>query len=91
MPKRGGKRVQIKRFKYQIKQLIISSRDPFPLLLKLKTLELELKRNSTKVREKIEYKLIALEFEIDYPNYLSINKTDPRYQTYKLRYLFGED
>jgi len=91
MPKRGGKRVQIKKLKYQIKQLIISSQNPFLLLLKLKSLELEFKRNTNKIRENIEYKLIPLEFEINYPNYLLIDKTDPRYQTYKLRFLFGKN
>lgn len=37
------------------------------------------------------YKLRKLDFEVDYPHFKNINKTDPRYKLYKIRYLFGED
>ena len=37
------------------------------------------------------YKLEKIDFEVNFPNYNLIKKTDPRYKIYKIRYLFGED
>jgi hypothetical protein len=86
MKKRGGRRVQIKRIRFQIKQAVTSYRDPLPLFLKLKEFE-----SVNKVEPSPHYKLIPLDFEVDYPNFSKINKSDPRYAVYKMRYLFGSE
>jgi len=39
MPKRGGRRVQLKRIKFLIKQALSSSQDPLPLLAELNKIE----------------------------------------------------
>lgn len=85
MPKKAGRRVQIKRITFQIKEAIIKNQDPLPLYLKLHTL----KSNPTPKR--FEYKLIPIHFEINYPHWKTIKKTDPRRKTYKIRYLFGPE
>jgi hypothetical protein len=81
MRNRAGKRVQIKRISFQIKKAIISNQDYFHLLSKLR----ELESGSESLR------LIPIHPKINFPNYKNINKTDPRYKTYKIRYLFGPD
>ena len=59
MPKRGGKRIRIKKLSYLIKRTIISNQDPFPLFVKLDKL---LKPNSDNKNSKlIEYKLIKID------------------------------
>lgn len=88
MHKRAGKRVQIKRIKFQIKQAISTSTDPFPFLQKLRELE---KVTPIEKPQPSSLKLIPLDFQIDYPDFRQIKKTDPRYHTYKIRYLFGTD
>ena len=84
MPKKDGKRVRIKRLRYQINQAIISNRDSLKLITELDKL---LSQSS----EPNKYKLIRIDFEINFPHLKNIRKTDPRYQIYKIRYLFGED
>jgi len=88
MLKRSGRRVQIKKISYQIKQCQILKQDPFPLYLKLNKIENSLPNHSEN-HQSLNYKLISLDFEINYPNYKIIKKTDPRYLKYKLLYLFG--
>jgi len=90
MPKRSGRRVQVKKIRYQIKQCQILNKDPFPLYLKLSKIENSLPNSkSTANHQPPKYKLIPLDFEINYPNYKIIKKTDPRYLRYKLLNLFG--
>jgi len=84
MPKRSGRRVQIKKIRYQIKQCLILDQDPFPLYLQLRKIE-----NSLPNLPETSYKLIPLDLEINYPNFKNIKKTDPRYLRYKLLFLFG--
>lgn len=43
MKKNRGKRVQLKRIRFQINQAINSNQNPFPFLLQLKDLEIETK------------------------------------------------
>jgi hypothetical protein len=80
MTKKGGRRVQIKRIRFQIKQAVISNQDPLPFLQQLQQVE-----NAP------PFKPTPVDFDIDYPHFDQINKSDPRYQTYKLRYLFGPE
>jgi len=91
MPKRSGRRIQVKKIRYQIKQCLILNQDPFPFYLKLIKIENSLpfhfKTNSN--LQILKYKLIPLDLEINYPNFKFIEKTDPRYLRYKLLYLFG--
>jgi len=86
MKKRGGKRVQIKRLRFQIKQAFDLKKDPFHLLDILQKLE-----TPSQIANPHTYQLIPLDFEINYPDYRQISQTDPRYSTYKLRYLFGPE
>jgi len=78
MKKRGGKRVQIKRLRFQIKQAFDLHKDPFHLLNILQKLEAGLQ-----VENPHTYHLIPLDFEVNYPDYRQISQTDPRYSTYK--------
>jgi len=91
MPKRSGRRVQIKRIRYQIKQYQLLNQDPFPLYLKLRKIETSLPNHSKTIsnHQPLNYKLIPLDFKINYPYFKGIKKTDPRYLKYKLLYLFG--
>jgi len=91
MPKRSGRRVQIKRIRYQIKQCLILDQDPFSLYLQLRKIENSLPNlPETSSNHQIpNYKLIPLDVEINYPNFKNIKKTDPRYLRYKLLFLFG--
>jgi len=86
MKKRGGKRVQIKRLRFQIKQAFDLQKDPFHLLNTLQKLEA-----ASQIANPHIYHLIPLDFEVNYPDYRQISQTDPRYSTYKLRYLFGSE
>lgn len=90
--KRGDTRVQVKRIKYQIKRAFETGQEPFPLIIKPK--QFETKLDKQKIQKIIDfknssYKLIQISFEIDYPNYKQINKKNPRYKVYQMRYLFG--
>lgn len=89
MKKRGGKRIQIKWLRLQIKQAIASYQNSLPFLVKLKKLEPNTQIN--KNEEPSRYQLIPVDFEIDYSNYDNVDKSDPRYTVYKERYLFGID
>jgi len=91
MPKRSGRRVQIKRIRYQIKQCLILDQDPFPLYLQLRKIENSLPNlpETSSKYQNPNYKLIPLDLEINYPNFKNIKKTDPRYLRYKLLFLFG--
>jgi len=86
MKKRKSKRVQIKRLKFQIKQAFNSQKDLFHLLNTLQKLEAGLQIENPYI-----FQLIPLDFEMNYPNYRQIPQTDPRYSTYKLRYLIGPE
>jgi len=87
MPKRSGRRVQIKKIRYQIKQCLILDQDPFPLY----QLENSLPNlPETSLNYQIpNYKLIPIDLKINYPHYKNILKIDPRYLRYKLLFLFG--
>jgi len=82
MKKRGGKRVQIKRLRFQIKQAFNLQKDLSHLLNILQILE-----TAPQITNPHTYHLIPLDFQINYPDYRQISLTDPRYSTYKLRYL----
>jgi len=84
MKKRGDKRVQLKRLKFQIKQAFNSQKDPFHFLEILKKLEPDIQVEKSHT---YPYHLI-LDVEINYPDYRQTNKTNPRYIIYKLRYYF---
>ena len=88
MKKRAGRRVQLKRLRFRIKQAIDSHQDFFHLVQ-----ELEKKESKIRVENPhtIPYQLIPINVEPDYPDYRRISKTDPRYNTYKLRFLFGSE
>jgi len=91
MPKRSGRRVQIKRIRYQIKQCLILDQDPFLLYLQLRKIENPLS-NLPETSSNLQipnYKLIPLDLEINYPNFKNIKITDQRYLRYKLLFLFG--
>ena len=88
MPKKGGRRVRIKKLRYQINQAIIFNRDPLKFIYELDKLLIQ---PSQKPKEQNKYKLIRIDFKINFPHFKNIKKKDPRYQTYKIRYLFGED
>jgi len=64
MKKRGDKRIQLKRFKFQIKQAFNSQKDPFHLLEILKKLEPDIQVE----KSPYPYHLI-LDVEINYPDY----------------------
>jgi len=85
MKKREGKRVQIKQLRFQIKQAFDLQKDPFHLLNTLQKLEA-----APQIANPHTYHLIPLDFE-NYPDYRQIPQIDPRYSTYKLRYLFGPE
>lgn len=89
MPKRGGRRVQLKRLRFQLNRTIILNKDPFPFLLKLNKFENQTKNKL--IKRITVFKLNKIDFEIKYPNYKQISKKDPRYKTYKIRFLFGID
>jgi len=91
MSRRSGRRVQIKKIRYQIKQCLILDQDPFPFYLKLSEIENSLLNHSETIQnhQVLNYKLIPLDLEINYPNFKIIKKTDPRYLKYKLLYFFG--
>jgi len=91
MPKRSGRRVQIKRIRYQIKQSLILDQDPFLLYLQLRKIENSLPNlPETFLSHQIpNYKLIPLNFKINYPDFKNIKKTDPRFLRYKILFLFG--
>lgn len=80
--------MQIKRLRYQIKQAIDSRQDFFHLAQRLHNIEANARVENPNA---ISYQLIPVNIEPDYPDYRQINKTDPRYKTYKVRYLFGPD
>jgi len=84
--KRGGKRVQIKWLRFQIKQAFDLHKDLFHLLNTLQKLE-----TSLQIENPHTYHLSPLDFEVNYPDYRQISQTDPRYSIYKLRYLFGPE
>jgi len=86
MKKREGKRVQMKRLRFQIKQAFDLQKDPFHLLNILQKLEA-----ASQIANPHTYHLISLDFEVNYPDYRQISQTDPRYSTYKLRYLFDSE
>jgi len=65
MKKRGGKRIQLKRLRYQIKQAFNSQKNPFHLLEKLKA-DIQVEKPHT-------YHLIPVNVEINYPDYRQIN------------------
>lgn len=88
MKKRAGKRVQLKRLRYQIKQAIDSRQDFFHLSQELEKREKDIRVENPHT---FPYRLIPVNIEPDYPDYRQINKTDPRYNVYKLRYLFGSE
>jgi len=76
--------VQIKQLRFQNKQAFNSQKDPFHLLNILQKLEA-----GPQIENSHIYQLIPLDFEINYSDYRQTPQTDPRYSTYKLRYLFG--
>jgi len=80
MKKRGGKRVQIKRLRFQIKQTFDLQKDPFHLLNTFQKLEA-----APQIANSHTYHLIPLDFEINYPDYRQISQIDLRYSTYTLR------
>lgn len=88
MKKRAGKRVQLKRLRYQIKQAIDSRQDFFHLSQELEKREKDIRVENPHTHS---YRLIPINIEPDYPDYRQINKTDPRYKVYKLRFLFGSE
>lgn len=49
MPRKAGKRVQLKRLRFEVKQALALNQDRFPFLLKLK--ELEARNNSENPQE----------------------------------------
>ena len=83
MPKKDGRRVQIK-IKFEIKNSFATNQDPFPLFIKLH--KYKQNKNTNKYG-----KLILINFEFNYPNYKLIKKSDPRRRIYKIRHLFGPD
>lgn len=83
MPKRSGKRAQIKRIKYQIKQAIFLNQDPSLYFSKLIELEFEIDF----LQRDTNYKLVPIEYEINYPDPSKISETDPRYEQYRFRHL----
>lgn len=85
MPKRDGKRVQIKRTKFPIKQAIVLNQDPLPFISKL--IELESRIDHPQNQENPSYKLTPIEYKINYPDFNNINKDDPRYELYRFRHL----
>lgn len=87
MPTKGGRQQKIKRLKYKIKEAIFSNQDPFPFYQQLAALVNIVENPPTNFENSIN--LQEIEFEINYPNYKTIPKTDPRRPTYKTRYLFG--
>jgi len=70
MPKRNGRRIQIKKIKYQIKQCLIFNQDPFPFYLKLTKIKNPLSNHSKTIsnHQILNYKLISLDLEINYPS-----------------------
>lgn len=91
MPKRGGRRVQIKRTKFQIKEALLSSQDPLPFLIKLHNLENNLNESKSNTKEDTKYKITPIEVEHKYYNYKSIERIDPRHKHYKVLELFGPE
>jgi len=82
MKERAGKRVQIKRLRWQIKQALELNQDPSLLSQKLEQVISS---------ETPTYHLKEIQYEPAYPDYKTLDKTDPRYKTYKIRHLFGKD
>lgn len=91
MPKKGGRRVQIKKIQFQIKEALLSSQDPLPLFMKLHNLDDNLNEPKPNIKENINYKLTPIEIKHKYPNYKSMKRFDPRYKIYKIRELFGPE
>ena len=83
MGKRGGRQVQIKRIKAQIKRAIVANKDWSSLYAKL------CKYKSQVNSKPISWKLIPIDIEFNYPNYKTIERTDPRREIYKIRNLLG--
>ena len=85
MSKRGGRQVQIKRIKIQIKEAIIANKDCSSLYTKLY-------KYKSKINFKpISWKLIPVDIEFNYPNYKTIERADPGRKIYKIRNLLGPD
>lgn len=75
---KGGKRVQRKRIKFQIKEAIDNSQDSFPLFVKLHNLNYQPYSES-----KPNFKLIPIDLNNNLPNFSYINKLNPRYKTHR--------
>jgi len=85
MPGRAGKREQIKRLKFQAKQALAFNKDPFPFLSKIHGLESETVPAYSK--DISSYKITPVDFKPNCPDYRTIPESDPRYETYRFRYL----
>lgn len=86
--RRGGKQVKIKRLKYQIKCKEVECITKLALLIRNDLLPVV---NELKSYAREPYKLIPLDININYPDFSEIPENDPRYLTYKLRYIFGPE
>lgn len=88
MPTKGGKRVKLKRERYHAKCKKVEN--IIDLALTIHNNLLPIVNELTFCAEK-PYKLIPLEFDINYLDFSNIPENDPRYLTYKLRYVFGPE
>lgn len=88
MPTKGGKRVELKRERYQAKCMKVEN--IINLALMIHNNLVPIVNELTSCAEKL-YKLIPLEFDVNFPDFSNIPENDPRYLTYKLRYIFGSE